>query len=211
MLKTLLKATMQVGRATVFCVGLVVVLVVMLGTATTALAAVPGDPFRLGKTNAVNAVTTLLGSRAGRAMLLVDNNSAEAKSRALDLRVEPDRAPLTVNASAGKATNLDADTVDGKSAVEIGVNGLEHVEATSAFDSVSSKSAQARCPAGKLVVGTGADLTGAKSGPSGNLLTDVVIDAIDPGESAVFVEAFEVEPTNLNWSLKAIAICAGEP
>lgn len=37
---------MQVGRATVFIVGVAVVLAVMLGVSTTALAATPGDPDR---------------------------------------------------------------------------------------------------------------------------------------------------------------------
>jgi hypothetical protein len=40
---------MRAGKATVFMVGLSVVLAVVLGVTTAALAAVPGDPFKLGQ------------------------------------------------------------------------------------------------------------------------------------------------------------------
>lgn len=109
--RTVIEKVAWVGRATVFCVGLAVVLAAMLGVATTALAAAPGDPFRLGKINTVNAITQLVGGRAG-AMLLVDNNSKAPSARAIDLRVEPGRTPMTVNADAGKALNLNADKLD---------------------------------------------------------------------------------------------------
>lgn len=53
MTKLIVGKVMWVGRATVFTIGLAVTLALMLGVATTALAAVPGDPFKLGKINAV--------------------------------------------------------------------------------------------------------------------------------------------------------------
>jgi hypothetical protein len=43
--------------------GFAVMLAVVLGVGTTALAAVPGDPFKLGKANAVNALTSLPAPR----------------------------------------------------------------------------------------------------------------------------------------------------
>jgi len=52
-----------------------------------------------GVTNTATAVTTLINSGTGAALNLV---------------VQPGQPPLTVNPEAGKATNLDADTVDGK-------------------------------------------------------------------------------------------------
>jgi hypothetical protein len=88
-------------------------------------------------------------------MLKVDNDSSAAGSRALDLRVEPGKEPINVNADAGKATNLDADELDGKGADQIGVNGLQRVFGTSAHDSASGKFAFAEWPEGKVVVGTG--------------------------------------------------------
>ncbi len=75
MLKTIFSKVMWVGRATVFTVGLAVTLALMLGVATAALAAVPGDPFKLGRSNAINRLTALVGG-VDSALLRVDNNSA---------------------------------------------------------------------------------------------------------------------------------------
>lgn len=54
MIKIIFGKVMWAGRATVFAVGLAVILAVVLGVATATLAAVPGDPFRLGKGNTIN-------------------------------------------------------------------------------------------------------------------------------------------------------------
>ena len=107
---------MWVGRATVFLVGLAVMLALLLGVATTALASIPGDPFRLGQTNGIDAMTTLVGNVAGT-MLRVDNNSTGAGATALDLRVEPGKALMKVN-SATRVALLNADKVDGKDSTE---------------------------------------------------------------------------------------------
>lgn len=101
-----------VGRAATFCMGLAVVLAVVLGVGTTALAAVPGDPFKLGRLNTVDRVTSLVGSVSGP-LFRADNNGG---GPALALEANVGRPPLTVNAGAGKATNLDADRLDGKDA-----------------------------------------------------------------------------------------------
>lgn len=112
MTKSVLAKVVWVSRATTFCVGLAVVLAVVFGAASTALAAVPGDPFRLGQLNTIDRVSQLAGAVAGP-LLVVDNNGS---GPAMDLRVEPGKAPLRVNATAGKATNLDADRIDGQDA-----------------------------------------------------------------------------------------------
>jgi hypothetical protein len=62
-------------------------------------------------TNSVDAITTLVGSVAGPS-LRIDNNSINAAATALDLQVEPGKAPMKVN-SGTKVTNLNADKVDG--------------------------------------------------------------------------------------------------
>ncbi len=80
---------MWVGRATVFLVGLAVILALMFGVASAALAGMgEGAPFNLGKRNVVNKVSSLVGSYTG-AMLMVDNDGT---GTALDLRVGPDTA-----------------------------------------------------------------------------------------------------------------------
>ena len=105
---------MWLGRATVFAVGLAVTLALMLGVGTTALAAVPGDPFKLGQTNTIARLSALVGS-VDNARLKVDNNSADPNATALNLQVEPGKAPMKVNSDSHVA-NLNADQLDGRTA-----------------------------------------------------------------------------------------------
>jgi len=54
---------------------------------------------------------------------------------------------------------------------------------------------------------------GGISGADTNQLTDVVIEEIVPSSEdvvpgSVTVQAFEEEPTAVNWSVRAIALCA---
>lgn len=102
---------MWVGRATVFLVGLAVV----LGITSAALAGTGvGDTFNLGRINTVNRISRLVGS-PDNAMLRVSNNDAGTNATALDLQVEPGHAPMKVNSSS-QVSNLNADLVDRRSA-----------------------------------------------------------------------------------------------
>jgi hypothetical protein len=95
--------------------GVVLTLAVVLGVGTTALAAVPGDPFRLGRINTVDTASSLVGSVNG-AMLTIENNSPGAKAApapALSLDAQSGNPPLIANPEAGTATNLSADELDG--------------------------------------------------------------------------------------------------
>jgi hypothetical protein len=198
---------MWVGRATVFLVGLAVVLAVVLGLASAALAGTGvGAAFNLGKTNTVNRLSQLVGS-TDNPMLRVTNQSSGTDATALTLQVQPGHAPMRVNSST-QVAGLNADRVDGQDVAQIGVNGLQRVEAESAENSVSSKQATASCPSGKALVGTGFDIFGGKSGTSPNQETDVMMDFVIPGSTSVVAAAYEDEATSANWSVKAIAICA---
>jgi hypothetical protein len=113
MTKRIYKKVMMVGRATTFAVGLAVILALTVGLASTALAGTGvGTRFQLGQTNTVNAVTKLVGNVAGPS-LQIDNNSADAGATALDLQVEPGKAPIKVNSDA-QVANLNSDKLDGK-------------------------------------------------------------------------------------------------
>ncbi len=115
MLGSAAKKVAWMARTTTTVVGLAIMLALMLGVATTALAGTGiGATFNLGKTNAVNQVSKLAGSVAGPS-LRVDNNSADASATALDLQVEPGKAPMKVN-SDGRVANLNADKLDGQDA-----------------------------------------------------------------------------------------------
>src|SRR5829696_3943239 len=115
MLRSAATKVLWVGRATVFLVGLAVILAVVLGGATAALAGTGvGATFNLGKTNTVNRLSQLVGS-TDNAMLRLDNNNAGTGATALNLQVEPGHAPMSVNSST-QVAGLNADQVDGKSA-----------------------------------------------------------------------------------------------
>lgn len=90
---------MWVGRATIFALGVAVILAAVLGVASSALAA-NGKPFILGKRNVAKAITTLVKQNDGPALNLV---------------VQSGQPPMKVN-SSGQVTNLNADQVDGQSA-----------------------------------------------------------------------------------------------
>ena len=109
MIRSAASKVMWVGRATVFLVGLAVVLGLLFGVAATALAGTGvGATFNLGQANTVDKISSLIGS-ATSAMLKIDNNGA---GPALALQVEPGEQPMTVN-SERKVARLNAEKVDG--------------------------------------------------------------------------------------------------
>ena len=77
-----------------------------------------------------------------------------------------------------------------------------------AYEEHPSQQATAICPSGKILVGTGFDIFGGKSGTSPNQETDVMMDFVIPGSISVIAAAHKNEATSANWSAKAIAICA---
>jgi hypothetical protein len=98
MLRSATSKVMWVGRATVFLVGLAVILALVLGVASMAMSAT-GQPFILGKQNDANKVTKLIRHGAGAA---------------LSLEVQDGQPPMKVD-SSGKVANLNSDLLDGKS------------------------------------------------------------------------------------------------
>jgi hypothetical protein len=102
MIKSAVARVMWVGRATVFLVGLAVILALLFGVASTALG-VNGKPFILGKANnTASKVTGLVKSGVGPA---------------LRLRVGSGPA-LSVNTS-DKVANLNADQLDGQDSSQL--------------------------------------------------------------------------------------------
>ena len=105
---------MWAGKATVFMMGLALMLALIFGMASTALGA-NNDPFILGVlNNTATAITKLTGNVSGGPALQVVNNKTEPGSRGLQVTVAANKPPIVVNASAGKAPNLNADKLDGK-------------------------------------------------------------------------------------------------
>ncbi|MDP9480464.1 MAG: hypothetical protein M3R38_33185 [Actinomycetota bacterium] len=137
MVRSAASKVMWVGRATVFLVGLSMILALVFGVASMALGA-DGDFFKVGRTNLASAVSVLSKSGAGPALSLKVGSGA----------------PLAVNSST-KVAKLNADRLDSKdsSAFATGVNG----KATSAAhadnaDVLGGKSASSLMTKGTSVI-----------------------------------------------------------
>jgi len=117
MIRSAASKVMWVGRATVFLVGLAVILAVVLGVASTAFGANGGN-FILGSlNNTATALTKLTGNVNGSAMQVVNNNP-DANDSAVNLSVQSGEAPMKVN-STTKVASLNADQLDGKDATAL--------------------------------------------------------------------------------------------
>jgi hypothetical protein len=104
-----------VGRTASMVLGLALVMALVLGVASVALAGTGvGDTFNLGQQNTVNKISSLIGS-ASSAMLKIDNNGA---GPALALQVKPGEQPMTVN-SDRMVARLNADKLDGKDSTDL--------------------------------------------------------------------------------------------
>ena len=93
MIRSAAGKVMWVGRATVFLVGLAVILALVFGAATSAMGA-DGKPFLLGKRNVATLASKLINRGEGPA---------------LSLRVGEGQPPLAVNSQA-RVANLNAAT-----------------------------------------------------------------------------------------------------
>ena len=110
MVRTLFGKLVWLGRATSAVVGLAVVLALVVGVSSQALAG-NLDPLKIGSLrNVATNTTALVGKVASGEALVVKNPSG---GPALGLQVGAGQAPLTVNAEAGTSTNLSADELDG--------------------------------------------------------------------------------------------------
>jgi hypothetical protein len=97
-MKTIFGKVVWLGRATVFLVGLSVILAAVFAIASMAFAA-NGKPLLLGRSNVATAITTLVKQRPGPALRLRVGGGP----------------PMAVNSKA-RVANLNADKVDGKDA-----------------------------------------------------------------------------------------------
>lgn len=230
MFGSLFRKVAWVGRATTFCVGLAVVLAVVLGVGTTALAAVPGDPFKLGRFNQVDRMSALVGDVSG-ALFVVDNRGT---GPALDLRVaggdsspsEKAVPPMRVDSQA-KVANLNADELDGKGAEDFQAAGSKAADADtldgldserflrrpsytpsvrSAADSSRHKVVTASCPPKHLAIGASTRIT-ATNGPGTGSEVPVGLTASHGGTGGWRVEAQEMVEWEGEWYLTVRPIC----
>jgi hypothetical protein len=120
-----------------------------------------------------------------------------------------DLAKNSVNSAKVAPGTLNADDINPGALVNL--SGYEIVLADHDYNDGWAKSATARCPAGKRVLGGGGHINTVVGGsgnhngqPANVLLSDVLVS-----ESLVFVVAREIRPgIPDDWGLQARAICA---
>jgi hypothetical protein len=91
--------------------------------------ALPGDPFKLGRENRIEKASTILTGKdqlgtgvlqvrsergLGPALRVTNESTGVIGGRGIDINVAPNKAPILVNPTAGKADNLNADELDGR-------------------------------------------------------------------------------------------------
>lgn len=114
MLRSVASKLAWVGRTASMVFGLALVMALLFGAATTALAhsGVDTKLFHLGHSNVATALTSLGGKLGVNGpMLAITNNNADTNDTALSLNVQAGEAPMRVN-SATKVGNLNSDKVD---------------------------------------------------------------------------------------------------
>jgi hypothetical protein len=205
-----------VGRTASMVFGLALVLALLLGVASMALAGTGvGGVFNLGVKNTVNGVTQLVstaGAGPNGPMLRIDNNGTGTAATGLEILTEAGKPPMRVN-RATKVTNLNADRLDNLDSSDIGINGYEQVRVQSTFNSTAQKSVNARCPEGKLAIGGGAAVFPSTGDP--NRTTAPIVlrystpDTLDHRKWTVIAE--EIEAYGFSWWVAATVICATAP
>ena len=92
--------------------------VVIAGSTAAVAGTGIGGVFNLGKSNSVNATTGLTGSTANPQLAVTNTNTGSAAS-GVRITVPSGKPPIVASTGSGKATNLNADAVDGLSANQI--------------------------------------------------------------------------------------------
>ncbi len=211
MFRSAVGKVMWVGRATVFLVGLAVILALVFGVASTAMGS-NGQAFLLGKKNLANGISTLVKQGPGPALSLV---------------VRADQPPLVVNASAGKAANLDSDKLDGvdstgflrsdgKAADADKLDGLDsgqlmretaYAERTqSVSDSSRHKVVDAPCSPRHVAIGGSARIAVTR-GPGTGSEVPVALTVSEEAGEGWRAEAQEMVPYEGDWYLLVHPIC----
>jgi hypothetical protein len=106
-----------------------------------------------------------------------------------------------------KGTDIDEGSLTG-----VKISGITYVYGDSRVNgeatSQSFQGANAYCPPGQTLIGTGFDVTGGKAGVYPDETSAITVNVVDPGEIYVKVEAYETLPIDANWYVTAIGICA---
>lgn len=196
MLRSVASKVAWVGRTASMVFGLTLVLALVLGLATMALAAVPGDPFKLGRVNSVNKLTTLVGTVTSP-MLRVENKGT---GTALNLKVRQGKPPLTTN-STGRVPRLNSDMVDGKHASAFLPRNGKAADADKLDGQEGAAFLQASTPTYKVWV--------SKTGTEG--FTSATRVACDMGDKVLSGGVFGINPGHSVFVASEPAPVVGDP
>lgn len=138
----------------------VAALVLLLALTGTAIAGTGrGADLELGVTNTINGyLTTLRGSFTGP-MFQVTNTGT---GRGIGITVAAGKAPIVVNATAGKAVNLNADKVDGLTSSQLQKRAIGVCGSGTAVGSINADGTVV-CNAGVPLIGFGAGFSSVPS------------------------------------------------
>jgi hypothetical protein len=192
-------------RRTALVLGLAPVLLVAWGgsSAHAAIAGlervIAGSPTNSTDTRSATA-SCPSGKQVTGAGAEIDSGGGQVILRRV--RPDPGLTSVTVTAHEDETGNPDTWAVRAIAFCAPPPAGLERVSFTTASNS-SNKGAVATCPAGKRVLGTGAELDGAGR--------QVFVNAITPASGLNSVTVFAVEDDDgatANWSVTGYAVCA---
>ena len=164
--------------------------------------AATGGAFILGQANGATRQTRL-SAPVNNPAFKVKNPSAGAKAAGIGITVAAGKPPLVVNAAAGKATNLNADLLDGLNAAAF--FRARELVSDSITGHASANVNTIDCPPGKLPVGGGGGAfgaidTGSNTGPR--------LTASVPTTTGWRVDAYAAVGYAGAWSLSVYAVCA---
>ena len=208
-MRSVVSKVMWVGRATVFLVGLSVILALVLGVASMALGA-NGNPWILGRGNVATAITSL-GGAAGvdGPMLRITNNDAAANDTALDLKVQSGEAPMTVN-SPTKVTNLNSDQLDGKDQRAFAdVNELAGHLVVNSSGPLPQERTFTSDGGTLIILASGSGYRGGAEVSSGRIGMDVKVDGRLQGKADGFSQGFNVHETFVDEYIILEGVSAG--
>jgi hypothetical protein len=203
MIRSTASKVMWVGRATVFLVGLAVILAMVLGLASAALAGTGvGAAFNLGKTNTVNRISQLVGS-TDNPMLRVTNKNADTNATALTLQVQPGHTPMKVNSST-QVLGLNADLLDDKSASSFMPSSVYKTEAATDQGTVLGDGTNVKsmsCDSGDTVL---------SGGPASVNAASVFLDNF-PTDSRTWQARINDAAVNGGDNFTVVILCADSP
>ncbi len=189
MIRSAAGKVMWVGRATVFMVGLAVILALVFGAATTAMGA-DGKPFLLGKRNVATLASKLINRGEGPA---------------LSLKVGEGQPPLAVNSSA-RVAKLNADKLDGLDSTELrqrtGVYMVSEVHEgtanTTTFDALPCDEGDEILAGGYVALSSGARVGASHSQSNGTEWITGLESGSAAGSLNMVVECYDYPPAHVS-------------